>query len=48
MKIKTFTDSLKLATISFLGIITLSSQAKAASIKFGSWTLDEATVGFAE
>jgi len=44
MKVKIFTDSLKLATISFLGIITLSSQAKAASIKFGEWTLDKATV----
>jgi hypothetical protein len=44
MKVKIFTDSLKLATISFLSIITFSSQAKAASIKFGSWTLDKATV----
>ena len=44
MKVKIFTDSLKLATISFLSIITLSSQAKAASIKFGEWTLDKAIV----
>jgi hypothetical protein len=44
MKVKIFTDSLKLATISFLGIITLSPQAKAASIKFGEWTLDKDTV----
>lgn len=44
MKFKIFTDSLRLATISVLGIITLSSEAKAASIKFGQWTLDPVMV----
>lgn len=33
-----------LATLSFLGIITLSSEAKAASIKFGQWTLNKPIV----
>jgi hypothetical protein len=44
MKLKIFTYSLRLATISFLGILTLSSEAKAASIKFGQWTLDPVIV----
>jgi len=44
MKLKTFTGSLRLATISFLGIITLSSEAKAASIRFGQWNFDPVIV----
>jgi len=44
MKFKTFTGFLRLATINFLGIITLSSETQAASIKFGQWTLNPVVV----
>jgi len=44
MKFKTFRNSLTLVTISSLGIVIFSSEAKAASISFGQWTLNPATV----